>query len=125
MIIFLYGEDTFRSRQKLKELKSKFLRDIDSSGNSLAVLGGENTTLDRLNEIMASSSLFSKKRMIVIENIFSNKDKNIFEVLKDYLAKKESSFASASAKRWKTASDCAFTCCERSLSLTMRSRSAG
>ena len=89
MIIFLYGEDTFRSRQKLKELKDKFLRDIDPSGNSLVVLGGENITLNEINEIVASPSLFSKKRMIVIEDIFSNKDKDIFEALKNYFSQKE------------------------------------
>jgi len=95
MLIFLYGEDTFRSRQKLKELKEKFLREVDPSGNSLNILDGENITLDKINETMGASSLFSKKRMIVVERIFSCKSKTIFEELKDYLIKKEPSSAKA------------------------------
>jgi len=91
MIIFLYGEDTYRSRQKLKELKNKFLRDIDPSGNSLNILDGENINLNKINEIIGASSLFSKKRMIIIERIFSSKSKTIFDELRDYLIKKEPS----------------------------------
>ena len=70
MIIFLYGEDTFRSRKKLKELKNRFLKEIDSSGYSLAVIDGEKTCLEEINSAVSALSLFTKKRMIVISDIF-------------------------------------------------------
>lgn len=79
MIIFLYGEDTFRSRQKLKEMKEKFLREVDPSGNSLVVVDGETANMEKINEAVAPSSLFARKRMIIIENLFANKGQTIFD----------------------------------------------
>jgi DNA polymerase III subunit delta len=88
MIIFLYGEDTYRSRQKLKELKDKFLREVDASGNSLIVINGETAGLENINEVVATPSLFSTKRMIVIEKMLNNKNQKVQEELIDYLKKK-------------------------------------
>ena len=77
MIIFLYGENTYNSKKKLKKLKDKFKKDIDFTGDSLSVINGENTSIDEINKTTGSASLFSKKRMIIIENIFLNKNKEI------------------------------------------------
>ncbi len=85
MIIFLYGEDTFRSQKKLKELEEKFLREVDPSGNSIDKLEGEKLSLPRLQESLSSSSLFVQKRLIIIRNIFANKSESIFSSLADYL----------------------------------------
>jgi DNA polymerase III subunit delta len=85
MIIFLYGEDTFRSRQKLKELKDKFLREVDKSGNSLVILEGENITINKINESISTSSLFVRKRMVVIERILGNKSKILLDQVLEYL----------------------------------------
>lgn len=89
MIIFIYGEDAFRSKRKLKELKGKFLRDVDLSGNSLAVIAGESCGIREINEAAAPASLFARRRMIIIENIFSNKSKDVFGQVLEYLKKKE------------------------------------
>lgn len=86
MIIFLYGEDTFRSKQKLKEMKKKFVQDVNPSGDSLHALDGEKCTLDEINSAVASASLFSEKRMIVVENIFLSPQKTIFSVLEKYFS---------------------------------------
>ena len=85
MIIFLYGEDTYRSRQKLNLLKEKFLREVDKNGNSLAALKGETVAMEKINESLGSPSLFSRKRMIIIENIFANKSKTVLDQLYKYL----------------------------------------
>lgn len=79
MIFFLYGQDSFRSRQKLNELKDKFTREVDPSGNSLNVVDGETAAIGKINDAAGAGTLFARKRMIVIENIFSNKNQNIFE----------------------------------------------
>jgi len=89
MIIFLYGEDTFRSRAKLNELKEKFIREVDPSGNSLMVVDGGAATMERISEAAGPSSLFSRKRMVIIENLFSSKSQVIFEQALDYFRKKE------------------------------------
>jgi len=88
MIIFLYGQDTFRSRQKLKELKNKFIKEFDVNQHSLTALDGKTVSLTKINEKI-SSSLFAKKRMVVIEDIFLNKDKTILENIYNYFNKKQ------------------------------------
>lgn len=90
MIIFLYGEDTFRSRQKLKELKEKFLRDVDSSGNSITVIDGETATVGAVREAVGAVSLFSSKRMIIIEKLLRNKSKKTQEEIRDYFKEAKS-----------------------------------
>jgi len=90
MIIFLYGEDTFRSRRKLNELREKFLREIDKTGASLSLIDGEKAAIGEINGAIAPLSLLAKKRMIVIENIFSNKSKTIFKELNEYFNSKRS-----------------------------------
>lgn len=89
MIIFLYGEDTFRSRQKLKQLKEKFFRDVDLTRSSFTVLDGETATMEKINERLSPISLFSKKRMVVIDNIFSAKDQALAEKLLEFLKQRE------------------------------------
>lgn len=87
MIIFLYGADTFRSHRMLQEMKNKFIKDIDHESNSLNVLDGQITTLKEIGEKINTGSLFVKKRLIVIENIFKNKKTKLFPELTDYLKK--------------------------------------
>lgn len=88
MLIFIYGEDTYSSRQKLNELREKFLREVDPSGNDIVRLDGSTATMERINEAVSPSSLFSRKRMIVIENIFSASSKIVQDQLCDFLEKK-------------------------------------
>jgi DNA polymerase-3 subunit delta len=88
MIIFLYGSDTFRSRLKLKELRDRFIKEVDPLGSSLTVLDGESLTMNKLNEAAGSPSLFSKKRMIIVERVFAAKNKELADELAQYLAKK-------------------------------------
>lgn len=88
MIIFLYGEDTYRSRKKLKEFKDKFISDVDPDGSSLVVLDGNTVKLDDVNKAVAAPSLFVRKRMVVIENIFSQKNKQLMDDLSAYLKNK-------------------------------------
>jgi DNA polymerase-3 subunit delta len=89
MIIFIYGEDTYRSRQKLNELKDKFVAEIDINSQSLIVISGAITTLKEIGEKISTGSLFVKKRMIVIEDIFDNKSEKLFADLVLYLKKRD------------------------------------
>lgn len=85
MIIFLYGEDAYSSRQKLKEIKDKFLREVDPSGNSLVIIEGENASVEKINELVSASSLFARKRMVVIEKLLAGKNKTVADQLLLYL----------------------------------------
>lgn len=84
MIIFLFGQDSFRSRLKLNELKDKYLREIDKLGSGLIVVDGVKAVMAEIASAAGPSSLLSKKRLIIIENIFLNKDQEIFVKLAEY-----------------------------------------
>lgn len=82
MIIFIYGEDSYRSRKKINQLKDKFLKEVDPSGLNLLNLSGENLDLDTFIKTVFASPFLAKKRMVVIENLLSlNKSKTLKEEL--------------------------------------------
>lgn len=87
MIIFLYGADTYRSRRMLQEMKKKFIKDTDPDSQSLNMVDGQATNLKEIAEKINTGSLFVKKRLIIIENIFKNKKEKIFGELASYLKK--------------------------------------
>ncbi|MDD5340868.1 MAG: DNA polymerase III subunit delta [Patescibacteria group bacterium] len=78
MIIFLFGEDTYRSSQKLEELKAKFNREVDSSGMNLVSLDGAKLKFEEFNQQVKASPFLARKRMVIIKNLISeNKSKEI------------------------------------------------
>ncbi len=87
MIIFIYGADTFRSHRLLQEMKHKYIKDTDHDSSSLGLLDGQTVTLKEIGEKINTGSLFVKKRLVVIANIFKNKKTKIFGELVDYLKK--------------------------------------
>ncbi|MFA5183914.1 MAG: DNA polymerase III subunit delta [Patescibacteria group bacterium] len=89
MIIFLHGSDTFRSRRFLRELQAKFTRDVDPGASSLSVVDGATASLKEISEKLNTGSLFVRKRLVVIEDIFKNKKDQIFTTLTDYLKRLE------------------------------------
>jgi DNA polymerase-3 subunit delta len=75
MIIFLYGPDTYRSRQKLNFYKDGFIQKYDPSSFNITKLDGENLTFEEINKAIATPPLFASKRMVIIENLITkNKD---------------------------------------------------
>jgi DNA polymerase III delta subunit len=89
MIIFLYGEDNFRAKKKIREFKDKFLREVDKSGGSIEYIDGKTADLKEINAKAATASLLASKRMIIIEDIFSNKNKELLPELAEYFRAKE------------------------------------
>jgi DNA polymerase-3 subunit delta len=79
MIIFLHGDDTFRSREKLRELKQKFLREVDPSGLNLATIDGASATADEVWAAVAAQSFLVRKRMVVVEDLGAQKASTVRE----------------------------------------------
>jgi DNA polymerase-3 subunit delta len=78
MIIFLYGEDTYRSTQKLNEIKAKFQKEVDSTGLNQISLDGAVLKFEEFNQHIKASPFLARKRMIIIKNLISsNKSKEI------------------------------------------------
>lgn len=81
MIYFLYGPDSYRSQEKLREIIKGYR---DKHGNFLNFSrfdAGEKNLTD-LKIVGKSQSLFSPKQMVVIENIFSLADGGFDAILK-------------------------------------------
>ncbi|OGY49470.1 MAG: DNA polymerase III subunit delta [Candidatus Buchananbacteria bacterium RIFCSPHIGHO2_02_FULL_45_11b] len=91
MIIFLHGPDTFRSRQKLKELKEKFLKDVDPAGLNLESLNGAELEIPDFERAVSTLPFLAKKRLVIIEDLISkNKGQKIQKEVAEILEKHKS-----------------------------------
>lgn len=97
MIFFLYGEDTFRSRQKVQEIKEKFRREVDPSGLNLTVVDGAKGESGQILTALTSMPFLAKRRLVIVENLFQNQSPEIFDLLLERL-KKESDSPTESLK---------------------------
>lgn len=71
MVIFLFGEDTYRLKEKLREIIEEYKKK-NISGFNLRFLDAKETLLDDLKSELLSVSMFKEKKLIVLSNIFSN-----------------------------------------------------
>jgi DNA polymerase-3 subunit delta len=91
MIIFLYGDDTFRSRRKLKELKDKFIREVDSSAMNIEVLDGSKLETADFEKAINTLPFLAKKRLVVVEELLSkNRSQKVPLAVGEILARKDS-----------------------------------
>ncbi len=79
MVIFLYGKDTFRSRQHLKRMIEKFRVDRDPNGYNVVRIdaAAEKQSSRIMSEILASPFL-AERRMVVVESLLSSKQHTNF-----------------------------------------------
>jgi len=89
MIFLLHGSESFRRQKKSQELKNKYIDKLDPLGQSLSILDGAKLSAKNLSDSLSSGSLFTKKRMVVIENIFENKQESLFSILVELIKKNE------------------------------------
>jgi len=73
MIIFLYGQDTYRSHQKLNEIIERY-RKIHQSGLNLRYFEGENLNFQDFKNEVEAVSMFQEKKLVVLRNVSLNKD---------------------------------------------------
>ena len=85
MIIFLYGPDDFRREQRKKfyieEFKKKY-SDLSIGYFDLA----EDGKLDELEAFLRGQSLFEKKKLAVVENLYEAEEKGVANVLRQFSA---------------------------------------
>ncbi len=90
MIIFLYGPDTYRSRERLHQLKEAYHTKFDPSNMNTLVLDGEKLSFEEFRRAVGASGFLAPKRMIVVEQIIGkNKRKDIQQEIVDYLGSKD------------------------------------
>ncbi len=88
MILFLYGADTFCSREYLRQSIDQFKKQRDPKGYNVVFLDGKKEPLSKLVAEMRSLPFLAEKRMVVIENILSSNDKELLAELIE-IAKKQ------------------------------------
>jgi len=85
MIVFLYGQDNYRSSSKLREIVEKYKEKFPGS-LSYKKLDGKKIKLENLKILTQGFALFQEKKLIVIRDIFNLKaddQKALVEFLKD------------------------------------------
>ncbi len=85
MILFLYGQDSYRSKKKLDDIRAKFLREIDPSGLNVNEIDGEKSELTDMHAALSSSPFLSKKRLVVIKGALASAKKKEAEALSELL----------------------------------------
>jgi len=88
MIIFLHGQDSFSSLEKLRKLKKRFQTEVDPSGSSIAMIEGEEVDLAYVRKVILAPALFAKERFVVFKNFLQTKpnlqlQQDMVELLRD------------------------------------------
>jgi DNA polymerase-3 subunit delta len=89
MIIFLYGQDSYRISQKLKEIVSGY-KVKNPSGLNLVFLDLNENSFKDLEQNLLNSSLMPEKKLIIVKNIFNADSETILNSFKSQnLSKRE------------------------------------
>jgi DNA polymerase III subunit delta len=87
MIIFFFGEDNFRSRRKLSEIRQKYLNS-DKSGSGLSVFDceEEKEVSKKIANVFGTPNLLAPKRLLIVKNLImlgpDDEQKKVLEFLK-------------------------------------------
>jgi len=73
MIIFLFGSDSFRLDSKIKEI-TEYYQKLHKNKADLVVFEKENLGFQNFKDFLNSPPLFKEKKLIVLKNIFQNKE---------------------------------------------------
>lgn len=81
MIIFLYGDDTFRIAQKLTSIKDRFKHEIDPSGMNVSTFEGATVDPGILSAILRAFPFMARKRLVIIKNLFASRKNELLEII--------------------------------------------
>ncbi|OHA62817.1 MAG: DNA polymerase III subunit delta [Candidatus Wildermuthbacteria bacterium GWA2_46_15] len=86
MILFLYGQDSFRSRKKLKEIIEQHQK-VRPGGLNLFYHDFLEDNFSDFRSQIENQSMFVEKKLVVIENVLDNQD--LSQKFLEYLKEKE------------------------------------
>lgn len=76
MVIFLYGEDTYRSKRQLDGIREKYLKDIDPSGMNLTEIDGSKESVDAIRGALSASGFLVDRRLTIVRGaVMANRRK--------------------------------------------------
>jgi len=85
MTLLIYGEDTFRSRQKLQSLVARF-RKSDPSDMNLVTLDMSEKTIGDFSKAVTAMPFMGDKRLIIVKNLLSAGDKVLQESVAEMIS---------------------------------------
>ncbi|MFH1426884.1 MAG: DNA polymerase III subunit delta [Candidatus Kerfeldbacteria bacterium] len=71
MVIFLYGNDSFRIAERLAFLRDAFKKKFDETGMNIAEIDGVKFEIDEFRKHAKSVGLFSQKRFVAVRDVWS------------------------------------------------------
>ncbi|MDD3284265.1 MAG: DNA polymerase III subunit delta [Patescibacteria group bacterium] len=87
MLFFLYGDDSYRSSEKLNQIKDKFIREVDSHGYNIVTLD-DGITVENFTKEFSQAGFFVSKKLIIIKYLLKqNITKQLSEVVQEYIDK--------------------------------------
>lgn len=89
MVIYIYGEDSYRSRQYLSDQITKFKTARDPQGYNVAIFDAQKVEPGKILSEILSSPFLAEKRLIVVENILSISDKDFLGGLIERIEEKK------------------------------------
>ena len=89
MIIFIYGGDTYRSRQYRDKIVTKFQIDRDPGGYNIVTIDGESATVGQVTQEVCAAPFLAEKRMVVLKNTLSGKVNKALDELETLVSEKK------------------------------------
>ena len=86
MVIFLYGKDTFRSRETLHKMITKFKTDRDPSGYNVVRFDALTEKPGVILTELYGSPFLAEKRMVIIEHALESKHVELHEKLESLVS---------------------------------------
>ena len=83
MLIFLYGKDNYRAREKLREIIEHYKK-VHKTGLNFKLFEGKEFPFEDFENESKTSSMFKEKKLTILKNIFSDKknQEKFIEILK-------------------------------------------
>ncbi len=81
MILFLYGKDTFRSRDHMRKMIEKFKKDRDPQGYNVTIFDATKDATPRILEEIGALPFLAEKRLVVIEQVLVAKQHDLRDAL--------------------------------------------
>ncbi|MBX4200562.1 DNA polymerase III subunit delta [Candidatus Parcubacteria bacterium] len=72
MILFLYGPDAYRSKEKLEEIVAHY-KEVRKSGLNLSYLDAKDVSFGEFYNTLKMSSMFAETKLVILKNTFGSK----------------------------------------------------
>ena len=86
MVLFFYGQDSYRSWKKLQELKARYI-DASLGDTNLQSLDAASVTVDQLANGLLAYPFLAKTRLVVLDRLLSRGSKSIQEKFLEMIEK--------------------------------------